>query len=675
MYLSWNLIPMPEGGRQRVASFLLPAMAAMILAMILVILAPPVWAGDNLPSKQDVHFARQALDAAEKNKWAAYARLAAKLEHRGARKVLRWHRLRSRKSGAGFDEIAGFLNGASEWPQRRLIRRRAEEAMPPSMPDDEILKWFDGRRPLTAAGGARLGGALLNQGRKAEAVKVLRSVWVSGAFGAKQERQFYKRFRRYLTREDHIRRLDRLLWNGQYYPVRRMYRRVNPNYRALAEARTALRRFRGGVDRAIARVPESLKNDPGLIYERLRWRRRKGRDQHARELLGTQPGDLVRPRRWWREREILARRALRGGHITAAYRIAKQHGQQDGPGYVEGEWLSGWIALHFLGDIDVAYGHFNNLYRIAKYPISRARGAYWSARAAGAMKDAKRARFWFRQAAKFPTTYYGQLAMQKTAAEKDLSLPPHPHTDDVVERGFIQHELVMIVRVMNAAGLQELLRPFIQRLSNLGRTPGWMAETAGLAREAGRPDLAVLVAKTALAKGINLVEAGYPLLPPSRIKSPLEAPFIHALIRQESAFNHEAVSHAGARGLMQLMPATAKRVAKKNNIPYQRRRLLEDADYNLHIGQTFLMELLENFDNSYVLTLAAYNAGPKRVRRWIKRNGDPRDPGVDAIDWVELIPFSETRNYVQRVLENLHVYRELIVDTEVAFNPEELLRR
>ena len=202
-----------------------------------------------------------------------------------------------------------------------------------------------------------------------------------------------------------------------------------------------------------------------------------------------------------------------------------------------------------------------------------------------------------------------------------------------------------------------------------------MAETAGLAREAGRPDLAVLVAKTALAKGINLVEAGYPLLPPSRIKSPLEAPFIHALIRQESAFNHEAVSHAGARGLMQLMPATAKRVAKKNNIPYQRRRLLEDADYNLHIGQTFLMELLENFDNSYVLTLAAYNAGPKRVRRWIKRNGDPRDPGVDAIDWVELIPFSETRNYVQRVLENLHVYRELIVDTEVAFNPEELLRR
>jgi len=649
-------------------------LAVLLIGALLMLGLAPAGAAEP-PSKRDGLLAKKAMAAAKKNNWTEYKRLAGRLKNADMRVILRWNRLRSRNSGAGFHELTMFLKSRADWLQRALIRRRAEEAMPSSLPDQAILDWFGARRPLTSAGGAAMAGALINLGRKDEARALLRSVWVSGGFGAQQERQFYKRFRRYLTRENHIQRLDRLLWNGQHYAVRRMYRRVNPDYRALAQARTALRRHRGGVDRAIQRVPQKLINDTGLIYERLRWRRRKGRNEQARALLTDVPDDLVRPRRWWREREILVRRALRDGHISAAYRIAKHHGQDGGPGFAEGEWLAGWIALRFLGDTDIAFGHFNNLYHIAKFPISRARGAYWSARAAEIRKMTKQSRLWYGRAAKFPTTYYGQMASHKIGDKSGFSLPPAPDTEDGLAAKFAGHELVRMVRVMHSAKLQTLMRSFIQHLSGMGKTPGWLAETARLARASERPDLAVLVAKLGLAKGVNLVEAGYPRLQPSELSYRLEAPFIHALIRQESAFNRKAISHAGARGLMQLMPATAKRVAKRHRIPYRKSRLIEDAGYNLRIGQTFLAELLVTFKNSYVLTLAAYNAGPSRVRRWIKLNGDPRDPSVDAIDWIELIPFSETRNYVQRVLENLHIYRELAEDNQMAFNPEALLRR
>ena len=650
------------------------AAAALLIGAFLVLANAPAGAAE--PSHvRDGLLAKKALAAAKKNNWTEYKRLASGLKNADMRAILRWNRMRSRKSGAGFHELTMFLKTQADWPRIALIRRRAEEAMPSALPDQAKLDWFGARAPLTSAGGAAMAGALINLGRKDEARDLLRRVWVRGAFGAQQERQFYKRFRGYLTRDNHIQRLDRLLWNGQHYAVRRMYRRVNPDYRALAEARVALRRHRGGVDRTIQRVPEKLINNTGLIYERLRWRRRKGRDEQARALLSDVPGDLVRPRRWWREREILVRRALRDGHISAAYRIAKHHGQAGGPGFAEGEWLAGWIALRFLGDTDIAFGHFNNLYRIAKYPISRARGAYWSARAAEVQKKTKQSRLWYGRAAKFPTTYYGQMASHKIGDTHNFALPPAPQTEDGMAAGFAAHELVRMVRVMHSAKLQTLMRPFIQHLSRMGKTPGWLSETARLARASGRPDLAVLVAKLGLAKGINLVEAGYPRLASSVLSYRLEAPFIHALIRQESAFNSEAISHAGARGLMQLMPATAKRVAKRHRIPYHKSRLIKDAGYNLRIGQTFLVELLASFSNSYVLTLAAYNAGPNRVRRWIKLNGDPRDPSVDAIDWIELIPFSETRNYVQRVLENLHIYREMAADNQMAFNPEALLRR
>ena len=617
---------------------------------------------------------RQGFDAAKRGKVSSLARIERRTKNEVAARILRWLRLRAPNSGAGFAEITGFIAAHPSWPRLRDLFKRAEAAMGPAMSERAVLAWFARHPPRTTPGHVRLGAAVLATGDKAGATRILRETWIKRNFGARKERIFYKRYRRHLEFGDHIKRLDRLLWESRYYPTRRMYRRINRKYRALAEARLSLRRMTGGVDRAIARVPLELRSDPGLVYERLCWRRRKGHDGDARLLLDGPPPDLVRPVKWWRERSILARRALRAGHVSEAYRIVSAHGLAEGREYQEAEWLAGWIMLRFLAEAKTAGVHFQALYRAARFPISQARGAYWAGRAAEANGQVDQARLWFARAARFPATFYGQLAAVRAAQKKSLNLPPEPFIDPIERAAFQQHDLVRAARLLVEAGLRDRIDPFIRRLNQIGLTPGWRALTAGLAGGLKRKDLAVWAAKRALRDGINMVKAGYPLLdtapPPG-----LELPLIFAVIRQESAFRERAISRAGARGLMQIMPRTARRVAKSLAKPYGRDRLIKDSDYNLTLGKAYLSGLIKEFNGSYILALAAYNAGPNRVRRWLRNNGDPRDAEVSAVDWVEKIPFRETRNYVQRVIENLHVYRQRLGQTQLAFNPEGDLRR
>tara|TARA_B100000315_G_scaffold259931_1_gene318183 strand:- start:7433 stop:9412 length:1980 start_codon:yes stop_codon:yes gene_type:complete len=636
------------------------------------------WANDAAKpvtlAKKDIHAAAGIQKLVKRNKWQDVKKRTKQIKNKILRRALTWQRYTEPNSGASFHEIVQFMAERPNWPSQRRLRQRAEEAMTENMDPDRVVEWFKDHEPMTPDGGIRLGAALLKLNRKPEAEKVLQNTWVHGNFGARQERQFYKRYRRYLTRENHIERLERLLWKGRFYPVRRMLMKVNKDYRALAFARITLRRYRGAVDRAIAKVPKKLINHQGLVFERLRWRRRKGRDLDARKLLENLPDDLSHPERWWREKALLARRALHAGHISEAYKLAQDHGLQKGQGFVEGEWLAGWISLRFLKESKAAFKHFIALFEAAKYPISRARGAYWAGRAAAAMDKPELSKTWFDKAAAYPMTYYGQLAVAKKTTEEQIVFPPSPVNGNNETKEFEADELVGVVRVLGKAELFDLLRPFIRTLNKDDASPAWRVNVAKLARQSGRPDLAIYTAKQAYRDGINLIEEGYPILPISG-KSNIDVAFLHALIRQESAFNIKAISHAGARGLMQIMPATAKRVAKKHKLPYRRRNLTTDTDYNLRLGQAYLSGLLEQYNGSYVLSLAAYNAGPKRANRWIKRNGDPRDKNVDAIDWVEMIPFRETRNYVQRVIENLHVYRQRLNQTEIAFNPEGDLRR
>jgi len=630
-------------------------------------------------SPADIRAGRTAFTAADAGDWDTAREVAAEIGDPLAEKLFFWSDV-TRLGGSGsFEAITRFISENPDWPDQAVLRRRAEEAISDALPPEIVLSWFGRHEPITTEGRVRFGEALLDTGQLARGQAIIRDAWVRGAFSEFLEDRFYSTHRHHLTAEDHVKRLDRLIWRGRLTEARRMLGKVDADYRAVAEARLRLRKLGHDVDGAIAKVPAALKDDPGLIYERLRWRRMKGRDHLAREFLKAHPLDHVNPEKWWAERAVLARSALAEGHVSEAYRIARDHALTEGAGFADAEWLAGWIALRFLEEPKVAFDHFTTLFGGVKYPVSRSRGAYWAARAAEADLQPNMAELWYRTAAQHPTTYYGQLAAIRLGAGSELPLPPDPHPSADEVSVFNEHELVQAVRMLAAFGQTERVRPFLLHLGKLSDSAGWKNLVAGLAVEQGRPDLSVAIAKQAIRQGRPLIKNGYPSVnvpevDPTLIR-PAEVPLVLAVVRQESAFHFEAISRAGARGLMQLLPGTAKDVARKLKLQYSRQRLTADPNFNLKIGRAYISSLLHEFDGSYLLALAAYNAGPARVKRWKLVNGDPRESVIDAVDWIELIPFAETRNYVQRTLENLQIYRTMLNETKVALTLESDLKR
>ncbi len=633
---------------------------------------------DPLPAGEALAF-KKALQAIDDNSLRRARISASGVKTPLALKIITWARLSRPDPKATFEEISQFMADNPDWPSRKGLQRRAEEAMDGNTPDEAVLAWFKDLKPISGDGMARLGEALLAAGKRDKGEKVIRDAWINGNFTKRRERAFYKRHRRLLSVEAHQRRLDRLQWEGRYWPARRMLWKVGPEYRVLGVARLFLRHRRGNVDKAIAKVSEKLKKDPGLIYERLRWRRRRGKYDSAKEILDNSPDDLIRPEKWWVERAAVARQALQKGHITDAYRLAKNHSLKPGRAFAEAEWLAGWMALRFLGDPEAAQDHFLSLYNTVKYPVSLSRAAYWMARTMEARGDKTVADEWHQLAADHPSTYYGQLSIARLRPGAGLDLPPQPEPGENEKKAFNAHELVAAVRMLGETGENDRLKPFILRLDDLAETPGGRLLAAQLAAANERLDLAISVSKRASRDGLHFSLAAYPVLtlpPPHAGANPgVEAPLVLAMVRQESAFRIKAKSHANAQGLMQLLPRTALKVSKRLRVPFSRRRLTTDGAYNMTLGQAYLSGLVEEFKGSYVLALAGYNAGPKRVRQWLRRNGDLRQAGVDSIDWVELIPFNETRNYVQRVLENLQVYRTRLANTEIALRLTEDLHQ
>ena len=667
---------MRRGGHRR-----RPPGALNGLAFVIAVgLATPVPAEVLSPS--DVRAVKAAFAAAKADKWKKARRLVASVKDPAPAKILRWFDFTRVGTDASFDAIGWFMVRNPDWPGQALLRRRAEEAIVDKTPQSVLSVWFARYPPISTPGMVRYGALRRASGAEAAGRALLRDAWINGNFSKREEQRFYRRYRKLITRQDHLTRMDRLLWEGRYWPAQRMLHKVNPRYRALSVARLRLMRMQRNVDGAIAKVPAELRDHPGLVYERLRWRRRKGLDTALEFLADTALG-RVHPEKWWTERAILARRTLGKGHISEAYRVAKNHHlrPEAGLAFAEAEWLAGWIALQFLTDHEVALDHFTTMFAAVKFPVSRARGAYWAARAAEAEGKTKLAERWHRMAARYSTTYYGQLAASRLAPGNPfLWLPPDPQPAIAQIEAFDAHELVRVVRVLGRIGQKEHLRPFVLSLAAFDGSPSWQALTASLARRHGRPDLAILVAKRSGRAGPALIEAGYPtpnvpvLVNGARKPGP-ELPLVLAVIRQESAFRPEAISRAGARGLMQLLPSTARTVAKALKMRFSYRRLTAEPDFNMKLGQAYLGKLLEDFDGSYVLALAAYNAGPVRARKWLRANGDPRQSLTDAIDWVELIPIDETRNYVQLVMEGLQVYRGRLNGARAAITLERDLSR
>jgi soluble lytic murein transglycosylase len=652
------------------------ARATLRLIGFLVLLSlgasAPASAAEPL-SSADAQTYRTAFELVRKGKWTEARKMAASARDTVLEEVIVWLDFQEPGRGGTFTELHQFLEKHPDWPQRSALRREAERQMPESLPPRVVVDWFKEEPPLTGAGALKLARAMIQSGRNAEAAELVRSAWIELPFSPQDERAFASAFAAHLHPADHIQRMDRLLWQGDDAAVRRMFVRVDEGTRALAEARLALRNMRGNFDALVKKVPAVLQADPGLIYERARWRRRKEQYPGAAQLLDRGPLNTPFVERLWVERDDAARRALDRGEAQLAYRIAKNHGAENGTAFADGEFLSGWIALRFLHDPKTALGHFELLYASVSSPISAARGAYWAGRAAEALKEEAKAQQWYGLAARHGSTYYGQLAAQRLGWREVPELTAAPAVPPEAKAEFESREMVRIVRALEQAGAREYARPFFLRLVGEDAKPEDYPLAAALGIELGRNDLALSAAKLGRGK-VDMPEYLFPTRPlPAGLGA--EDALLLSVMRQESAFDSAAVSSAGARGLMQLMPATAKSVARQNGMAYQPDRLTQDPDYNVRLGSAYLASLLRDYGGSYVLSLAAYNAGPNRVRQWIDLHGDPRDRKVDTIDWVERIQFSETRNYVQRIMETLAIYRHRLGAGRLALTLDQDLKR
>ena len=611
-------------------------------------------------SADDEHLYKLAFDSAHKQKfdWALSA--IHKAHNKLLAKVLEWQYYVTPGSGAEFGEITTFIKANPDWPQQATLERRAEEAITAATPKSAIIDWFDQHAPTSVDGAMAYGKALLDQGRADEATDLVRKFWISGNFGQAQERIFLNNFEEQIRDEDDIARLDRLMWDHHDDAIRQQMTRVDADHKLLAQARLAFDNEASNSESLAKNLPASVKDDPGLIYEWVRYRRNHDDDDGAIQLLRDPAHDQVRPDLWWSERAVLARRALQKGNISVAYDLAQNHNQVDGTGYADAEWLSGWIALRFLSDATQGLDHFSRMYDHVVIPRSRSRAAYWAGRAAEALGQGDEAVRWFNLAAQNVTTFYGQLAVDRLHQDQQWALPPDPKPTPADIAQFERQEMTQAAHLLGQIKETELVKPFMLRAIDLAQTPGERELAANLALSLGRPDIAVTVAKQSERQGVPLIQSGYPVLPSAGEKP--EHALVLSLIRQESAFHADAVSSVGAKGLMQLMPATAAQIAKALKVAFKKKdnlsaQLTANPALNIKLGSAYVGDLLSDFNGSYVLTAAAYNAGPGRVRHWVKDMGDPRGSEVDPIDWIESIPYYETRDYVQRVLEATQIYR------------------
>jgi len=622
--------------------------------------------------------AAAALKAVESRKWVTARQLMDGIEDPVALKLLTWIRLTRPSSGAAFDEISGFIDANPDWPGRERLLEHAEYSLGRGTPDAQVIAWFENHPPGSFAGTLHYIDALRRQEREDTAAEVARRYWIEETMTVSQSRTFYRKYEPLLRPEDHAARIDALLWKGHVNTARRTLRslKLEAGVKALANVRLLLksRQSRGDkgkarVDKALANVPEALQDLPGLQYDLIRWHRRNERGEEARRMMREAPLDKANQERWWRERSILIRQSLEDGDPSAAYDVARDHVYGSGLAFVEAEWLAGWIALRFLDWPEAATLHFTRVYGASKQPISTARGAYWMGRSAEARDNEGWARQWYAEAAKYPTTFYGQLAA-KRLGNTAIVVPADPPPSAEERHAFDRNELVRAARLLHRLGRDSYVETFLAGLRRQAQTATQWGLVAGLARELDQVKASVRTAKEAAREGIVLVSAGYPVIPVTTAEG-VEVPLVLALIRQESEFDADVISPAGARGLMQLMPATARRTARAERVKYSRRRLTRDPDYNIRLGSAHMASLVGHYDGSYVLTLAAYNAGGQRAASWVRTFGDPRGTGVDIVDWIESIPFGETRNYVQRVLESLLTYRALFGETELAAaNPD-----
>ena len=624
-------------------------------------------------SKKDFALAKKAISEMKQAKWPNALKTAKKAKDKSIYNFIQWRHLLTKGNKASFYDYKNFIDKNNDYPRIGRVKYLAEHKLTTdTIAPKKIIDWFDENESLSGFGKMILGESFILTGDTQKGTLLIKEGWITAELSKSQLRFYRKKFKKYLNAEDYIKRADYLAWNNKYWDLKRLLRYLPKDYELLYTARQLLMSKSYGVDNAISKVPSKFKNDAGLNYDRLKWRRKRGRVESSLEILlniKNTKDYLVRPDKWWIEREIISRSLIYKKKYELAYKVASKHALTDGPEFAAAEWMSGWIALSFLNDPLLAKDHFENFYNNVGYPISTSRGAYWLAKTYDKLGKKDLAKQWFEKAANFLTTYYGQLAFMEIYPNQNFELSKDMEVSKDYRNIFFKKELVKTIHLLDELNEDKYAKHILRYLANDDIDKGSEILAAELATDIDRFDFAIQIAKIASYEKRFHNTFNYPIISTPTLINGRKIPetaFILSIIRQESEFDLTANSHAGAKGLMQLMPYTAKLVAKQANLPYSKSRLTRDAEYNINLGSHYIAGLILEYDGAYPFAVAAYNAGPKRVRYWKKINKNPQKNQINYVDWIELIKFKETRNYVQRVLENYNVYRYVLEQKPVS---------
>jgi soluble lytic murein transglycosylase len=617
-------------------------------------------AASPLALGSDAQKLHAAIQAARRGDVSDAAAIQASLVDPVARRIVTWAEIDSDGTMMSFFELDGDGRSLSGWPhasRRRAVTEKAVEAA--AVPPKQVIDWFSVEPPETPQGAMALAAAYQSLGRTADAKTLIASWWRQHIFEVDEQTKMRARFSAFLTPGDDDARLSTLLYGTQGPAARAMLELVTPDQRALGEARIALRADRNDAPQLVDMVPANLQSDPGLAFDRARYYRKRDLDVVAVSYLKNFPTALPdNPEAQsfiWTERRALMNAALRSGDIKGAYAAVSNTGLKSGTDYAESEFFAGWLALDKLHDPADAAAHFARLQADVTSPISASRAYYWRGRAAAALGDTAAADAFWRQGAQYYTAFYGQLSAEKIGQHTlTIGSDPTPTAED--RAAFDARDLVHAARLLADADEHQDFRAFVMAAGEQMSSAAQLALLVDMARLNGDEDLSMRVVRAAAQRGIYLPDRGYPILTTPQTFGSAEPTFMLSIARQESNFDPSARSGSGALGLMQLMPATAAIMARKTGVGYST-EMLREPNYNLRLGGYYLGQLVDDFGGSYAMASAGYNAGPGRPATWVGYCGDPRGGATDPTDFIECIPFSETRNYVMRTMETMEVYR------------------
>lgn len=611
--------------------------------------------GIPLPPPRKPKPKHSGLVYADGGQWDKLAAVILQQHDPAMKKLLTWLYIKSPDSHAQYTLIRDFLKNNPEWPHRSTLVQRTEEALMRNASDKDRSAWFSNGHANTLEGELWI----ISQSPEAQSEQRIRRVWRDYSFTQQEEKDFLQKYGTSLRTVDHEARLNRLIWTRNLHEARRQLRRLPLSYRIPAESRIAFATRSRRAAALFERIPKQFIQDPGVVYERIRWNRRRGKEDKAAQLLLDYKGARPYPDRWWTETSILTRDAIRKKQFTVAYRLASHTSHPGIQQQAEAQWLSGWIAFEHLKDYKAAQKHFQAFTNIVKTPVSRARGAYWLGRCAEKLNAKLDAQAHYKAAATYSTTFYGQRATQ--ALNLPQSLPSHTSTIPTEAMTWVsEHELSNVLWRLHENQEHKLFRTFARALYNRADSEARKRAVIASIAPLSLGD-SVHLARVMRQQGILDLELTYPTPDWIELPSSPDKALIYSVIRQESNFDTHARSPVGATGLMQIMPQTAKHEARLMKRAFSLHALTQSPNTNVAIGSHYLQRLLDIYDGHIPLALAAYNAGASNVKKWLQDYGDPRKGEISMLQWIESIPFRETRNYVQRILENREIYQALMV--------------